>query len=142
MFERLLQAMGRRGLLDRFGTMEARLRLRPELDALVADWVGGLPAAEVLRRLGAAEVPSALVASVRDLFEDPQVKARENILTVESPLGGVLSMVGIVPRLSLTPGTVESAGPVEVGQHNEEIYCERLGLTRAELASLAARGIV
>jgi crotonobetainyl-CoA:carnitine CoA-transferase CaiB-like acyl-CoA transferase len=142
MFERLLRAMDRIDLLDRFRTMEARLRHRQELDALVGGWIGGLAAPEALRRLEGAEVPSALVASVRDLFEDPQVKARENILTVASPLGGLLSMAGVVPRLSLTPGGVDAAGPVEVGQHNEEIYCGRLGLSRAELASLETRGIV
>ena len=43
---------------------------------------------------------------------------------------------------SLTPGRIESPGPVEVGAHNEEIYCGRLGLTREDLAALARKGIV
>ena len=80
--------------------------------------------------------------SVKDLFEDQHVKARENIVPVKNPLGGLLSMVGIVPKLSLTPGAIESAGAPEVGQHNEEIYCGRLGLSREELAALRARGVV
>ncbi len=142
MFERLLRAMERADLLERYRTMPERLRLRDELDALVAAWVGGSTAREVMRRLDAAEVPNSLVYSVKDLFEDPHVKARENIVTVKSPLGGLLSMVGIVPKLHLTPGAIESAGPPEVGQHNEEIYCGRLGLSREELAALRARGVV
>ena len=142
MFERLLRAMERPDLLPRYHTMPERLRLRDELDALVAAWVGGSTAREVRRRLDAAEVPNSLVCSVRDLFEDPHVKARENIVTVQSPLGGLLSMVGIVPKLSLTPGAIESAGPPEVGQHNEEIYCGRLGLSQEELAALRARGVI
>ncbi len=76
------------------------------------------------------------------MYYPPHVKARENIVTVKSPLGGLLSMVGIVPKLHLTPGAIESAGPPEVGQHNEEIYCGRLGLSRDELAGLRARGVV
>jgi len=79
---------------------------------------------------------------VRDLFEDPQVKARENIVAVPSPLGGLLHMAGIVPKLSLTPGAIDSAGPREAGQHNEEVYGGRLGLSREELAGLRARGVV
>ncbi len=142
MFERLLQAMERSDLWPRYRTMADRLRRRGELDQVVGGWVGRFSAAEGMRRLDEAEVPNSLVASVRDLFGDPQIKARENIVAVPSPLGGLLHMVGIVPKLSLTPGSIESPGPVEVGQHNEEIYCGRLGLSREELAALRAQGVV
>ena len=142
MFERLAAAMGRPDLAREFPTMAARLERRRELDALVQHWVGEAPAPEVLARLDAAEVPCGPVASVRDLFQDPHVRARENILEIPSPLGGLLSMVGVVPRLTASPGRVDSAGPVEAGAHNEEIYCGRLGLSRDELRALAARGVV
>ena len=46
------------------------------------------------------------------------------------------------PRLTGSPGRVESTGPVAVGAHNEEVYCGRLGLSRDDLHALAARGIV
>jgi crotonobetainyl-CoA:carnitine CoA-transferase CaiB-like acyl-CoA transferase len=142
MFERLLGALARPELLDRYPTMAERLRRRDELDALVAGWVADLTAREALRQLDAAEVPCSLVSSVRDLFEDPQVKARDNIVAVASPFGGVVQMAGIVPKLSLTPGAIDAAGPPQAGQHNEEIYCGRLGLSREELARLRERGIV
>jgi crotonobetainyl-CoA:carnitine CoA-transferase CaiB-like acyl-CoA transferase len=142
MFDRLLQAMGRQDLAGRYRTMADRLAARTELDALVGGWVGGWPAEEVLRRLEAAEVPSSLVHSVSDLFRDPQVEARENIVTVANPLGGLLRIAGVVPKLSLTPGRVAQAGPMEVGQHNEEIYCGRLGLGCDDLAALSARGVI
>lgn len=45
-------------------------------------------------------------------------------------------------KLSATPGKVESAGPVELGAHNEEIYCGRLGLSRDDLRALQSRGII
>jgi formyl-CoA transferase len=51
-------------------------------------------------------------------------------------------MPGVVPRLTATPGQVRWAGPTTPGQHNEEIYCDRLGLSRAELEGLRERGIV
>src|SRR5260370_40086357 len=102
--------------------MAGRVRLRDELDTVGGGWVGGLAAREALRRLDAATVPCSLVYSGRDLFEDPQVKARENIVAVPSPLGGLLHMAGIGPQLSLTPGAVDSAGPRGGGAHHGEGY--------------------
>jgi crotonobetainyl-CoA:carnitine CoA-transferase CaiB-like acyl-CoA transferase len=143
MFARLAaKAMREPALVERYPSMTARLERRAEVDGAVARWVAGLTAADALARLDAAEVPSSRVASVRDIFEDAQVRARRNVEEITSPLGGVLHMAGIVPRLSVTPGEVRHPGPLEVGQHNEEIYCERLGLSRTELADLAARGVV
>ena len=59
-----------------------------------------------------------------------------------SPLGGLLAMVGVVPRLGASPGAIEHAGPVTVGADNEEIYCGRLGLSREDLRALAEKGVV
>ena len=142
MFGRLATAMGRPALATEFATMTTRLARREELDRIVQEWVGRADAADVLKTLDAAEVPSSLVASVRDLFEDPQIRARENIVDVPSPLGGMLRMAGIVPRLSRTPGAIEHAGPLAIGEHNEEIYCGRLGLSRDDLAALRDKGVV
>jgi crotonobetainyl-CoA:carnitine CoA-transferase CaiB-like acyl-CoA transferase len=143
MFERLaVKAMGQPALVSEFPTMAVRLARRDEVDAVVGRWVAALDATEALARLDAAEVPCSRVASVHDIFEDAQVHARGNILELPSPLGGLLHMVGVVPRLSVTPGEVRHAGPLDVGADNEEVYCGRLGLNRDELAALRARGIV
>jgi crotonobetainyl-CoA:carnitine CoA-transferase CaiB-like acyl-CoA transferase len=143
MFERLVRdAMGEPALLDEFRTMADRIARRDELDGRVGAWVSQADAREVVRRLDAAEVPAGLVNSVGDLFEDEQVRARDNLVEVTSPLGGLLAMVGVVPRLSATPGTIERPGPVEVGADNEAVYCGRLGLTREDLGALAARGVI
>src|SRR5437762_852705 len=122
MFARLLQALGRPELEGdpRMASVRARLAHREAVDELVAAWVAAREAAEALRALEAAEVPSSLVASVRDLFEDPQVRARENILRLVVPLVGALAMPGVVPRLTRTPGRVDRAGPTTLGEHNEE----------------------
>src|SRR2546429_167184 len=144
MFARLLQALGRPELEGdpRMASVRARLAHREAVDELVAAWVAAREAAEALRVLEAAEVPSSLVASVRDLFEDPQVRARENILRLVVPLVGALAMPGVVPRLTRTPGRVDRAGPTTLGEHNEEVYGGRLGLSQTELARLRARGVI
>jgi len=144
MFSRLLDAMKRRDLVTdaRLATTAARVAHRAEVDQLVSRWVAGRTASEALAALEAAEVPSSLVMSVRDLFEDPHVQAREAILTVASGLLGPVSMPGIVPKLLGTPGKARTTGPLRPGEHNEEIYGERLGLGRAELERLRTRGVI
>jgi crotonobetainyl-CoA:carnitine CoA-transferase CaiB-like acyl-CoA transferase len=144
MFARLLGALDRRDLEGdpRLATTPARLANRALVNDLVGGWVAGRDAHEALAVLDAAEVPASLVASVRDLFEDAQVRERGNILSVALPLLGTLTMPGVVPRLTATPGRVDHAGPVTPGEHNEEIYGGRLGISSAELARLRARGII
>ena len=144
MFARLLQAMERTDLAGdpRMTTTPARLAHRALVDELVAGWVAARDASDALAALETAEVPSSLVASVRDLFEDAHVQARENIVSLALPLVGRLAMPGVVPRLTLTPGRIDAAGPARPGEHNEEIYGGRLGLSREALARLAERGVI
>jgi succinyl-CoA---D-citramalate CoA-transferase len=79
---------------------------------------------------------------VRDLFEDAHVRARDNIVSAVLPLLGQIMMPGVVPRLTVTPGRIKSPGPSRPGEHNEEIYCGRLGLSSAELIRLSERGVI
>jgi len=134
--------MGAPELVERYPTMAVRLAHREDVDRAVARWVAALAADEALARLDAAEVPCSRVASVRDIFEDAQIRARGNVQTIASPLGGLLHMAGIVPRLTATPGVVRHAGRLAVGEDNEEVYCGRLGLSRRELDELKVRGVV
>lgn len=144
MFARLLKALDRADLAGdpRMATTRARLANRAEVDRLVSEWVGARTADAALSALAADEVPSSLVMSVRDLFADAQVQARGNILSLATPLVQALAMPGVVPRLSLTPGQVRTAGPAQPGEDNEEIYGGRLGLSTAELARLRERKII
>lgn len=143
MFERLvLGAMQQPDVLDAFPTKVERLEKRDDLDDRVAQWVRQLDAEAVLAQLHAAEVPCSLIHSVRDLFADPQIQSRDNIVQMPHPLGGLLHMAGVVPKLSRTPGSIDSPGPVAVGAHNEDIYCGRLGLSRDDLDALRAKGII
>ncbi len=54
---------------------------------------------------------------------------------------GTISMQGIVPKLSATPGEICWPGP-ELGEHNEQIYGGLLGLSNTEIANLRAEGVI
>src|SRR5450756_185598 len=105
MFSRLCAAMGRTDLADDpcFDSNAQRVAHRQETDAMVQEWVGSYPAKEVVEILESHEVPVTLLYSVADMFEDPQYRARENLITVEDPVDGEIVMSSVVPRLSLTP---------------------------------------
>ena len=81
------------------------------------------------------------VFSIQDIFEDPHYRARGNILEVEDPHIGSVKMQDVVPKLSLTPGKVASAGP-RLGQHNTEVYGSLLGRSEEELGRMKEEGVI
>jgi crotonobetainyl-CoA:carnitine CoA-transferase CaiB-like acyl-CoA transferase len=89
----------------RFATFDGRVRHREELDAIVADWVGARPMAEVLAAFEEQQAAIAPVYSMADLLADPHVAARDAIVTVDG-----VRMPSVVARLSRTPGEVRHAG--------------------------------
>lgn len=82
------------------------------------------------------------VSTVADLFENPQLKAREFFLEVEHPeLGSNIRYPGGPYRLSMTPWAIRRKAPM-VGEHNLEIFNGELGITPNELSALAAARVI
>jgi crotonobetainyl-CoA:carnitine CoA-transferase CaiB-like acyl-CoA transferase len=98
-------------------------------------------ASEILDRLLEAQVPVSKVNSIADVFADPHVAARENLVPVPDGKGGRVRMVGVLPRLSRTPGRIRHAG-LPLGADNEAVYGELLELGTEELRALRERGII
>jgi crotonobetainyl-CoA:carnitine CoA-transferase CaiB-like acyl-CoA transferase len=142
-FDRLASALGRPELSDdpRFATLALRVEHGAVLDELLAAWFAALPLAEAMRRLEAADVVAGPVYDIRRIVEDPQYRAREDIVTVDDPHVGPLRMQGVVPKLSRTPGRVVHSG-LDRGAHNAEIYGDLLGLTTEDLARLRADRVI
>lgn len=142
--KRVFEAVGRPELNDdpRFADNRARIAHIDEVDAIVGGWIGERPAADVLATFDAHECACVPVYDIAGIFADPHVQARETITTVADPELGPVRMQNVVPKFSRTPGKVRWPGPTDMGQHNREIYCGRLGLSEARLAELEAQGIV
>jgi crotonobetainyl-CoA:carnitine CoA-transferase CaiB-like acyl-CoA transferase len=123
----------------RFGTSASRLAHADELDALVAQWVAEHEHTEVVDRLLQARVPAAAVNDLGDLVEDPHVVARRSVVPIDDPeLGSVLTPAPF-PLLSATPGAIRRRAPA-LGEHNEEVGREWLGLDRDEARGLQEAG--
>jgi crotonobetainyl-CoA:carnitine CoA-transferase CaiB-like acyl-CoA transferase len=143
MWRRLAQAMESPALAEdpRYATVPARNAHRTEINALVADWVKGLPVAVVLERTRAQGAPCSKLLSIRDIFEDPQYAARENLIRHDDPRVGPLTLPASVPKMSRTPPTFRHAG-LALGHSNAEIYDRLLGLTPSAIADLARRNVI
>ena len=143
LFRKLAGLMQCREFLEdpRFSTRAGRVKAAEEIYEKIAAWVSRYTADDVVEMLSAAGVPAAPVMNVADLFGDPHIAERENLLSMDDEEFGAVKIVAPMPRMSATPGTVRSLGP-RLGQHNEEIFGSLLGLEAEAIESLAAKGVV
>jgi len=141
MFERLTNAMQRPDLWDAYSDQATRLASRDAVLAEVNAWTESLTRDEVMQRCIDADVPSGPINSIADIFADPHFAAREDMVTVHHPVAGDVVVPNVFPKLSATPGAVETLGPA-LGEHNASIYGERLGLSDAEMDELRDAGII
>jgi len=140
-FNHLCDAMERPDWLPKYAKSKDRLAdPTPIMDA-VTKWIGGQTWDEVKAKCDKAGVPVCKVMSMKDIFEDPQYAARNDILEVPCEEFGTIKMPGIFPVLTETPGEVKWAGP-KLGSYNEEIYKNILGMTDEDLAGLKERKII
>ncbi|OYQ25330.1 formyl-CoA transferase [Sandarakinorhabdus cyanobacteriorum] len=143
-FGRLCEAMGRPELASdpRYVNHVARGRHQEELDALIGEWTKTLTVEELEDKMVAAGVPAGRLYRPQDMLDDPHFQARDAIIGVPHPRWGEVKMQNVFPKLSATPGNVRRRAPESIGQDNDDVYGELLGLDAAALSDLKARGII
>ena len=109
------------------------------LDGLISDWSRGIDAADLELGLRQAEVPSSRVYTIADIYADPHYKIRNMLLEVPHPDLGHTTQIGVVPRLSATPGSVRYTGP-DIGSDTEEVLAS-LGYGPEQIAALKSAGV-
>jgi len=85
-------------------------------------------------------LPLTLVPNMEQVLELEQHEARGYFVRADHPTAGVLTYPGAPFKLSETPWKAGRA-PL-LGEHNEEVYCGRLGLAVQELARMKEEGVV
>ena len=143
MFNRLAVAMGQPELAaaDRYQTVQSRLQDEHTVNDIVQNWAGALTQAEVQTACNAGEVPCGAVMSIADIATDPQYAARKTLTDMMVEGVGMLPFPSPLPRLSETPGQLNSLGP-KLGSSNAAIYRELLGLSETDLAQLKNDGVI
>lgn len=138
-FIRLMQAIGRSDIgtdpacADNKGRVEHQARIDKAIDT----WTRTRTAAQVMATLEAVDVPVGLIYSIEDAVHDPHYQARGMFETVDTP-SGALDIPAILPKLELTPGRTEWAGP-EVGVDTDAVLGQ-LGVGADEIATLRSNG--
>ena len=96
---------------------------------------------EVVEELSAAAVPVAPVNQIDQLVENPQVKHREMIVTLEHPKAGTVKSPNFPVKFSKTPAEVTRPAPM-LGQHNAEILGDLLGYGKEKIDDLRSAGVI
>ena len=141
-FRRLMTLIGRDDLAHdpALADNAGRVARVAELDHAIGAWTATRSVDEVLAALDQASVPAGRIYTVADIAADPHYQARGMLDELRMDDGSRLTVPGIVPKLSATPGRHRRNAPT-LGQHTDPVLRE-LGLSTKQIAALKARGIV
>lgn len=140
LFKLFATKIGRDDLIATYDTIEKRISGRADINRIAAEWISQHTMAECQQLFG-DEVPNGAVYSVKEIFEDPQIKARGDLVTVDTDEFGPITMQGIYPRLSETPGEVRRV-ETKLGIDNQAVYGGQLEMTEEELSALKQQGVI
>ena len=142
-WERLCDALGQPALAaaERFATVSSRRDHQDELDAIISEWTATRGKVEAMEELQRNGVSAGAVYTAADAYADPHLQARDFWEAVDDPDAGRQIYPGRPMHLSETPLTTRRPTPT-LGQHNEYVFGDLLGLSEAELAELEASGII
>ncbi|HSV81165.1 MAG TPA: CaiB/BaiF CoA-transferase family protein [Ramlibacter sp.] len=122
----------------RFDANPKRSENRVELKRIILEAFSQLDAEQVIARLEEAQIANAHVNAVGDLWNHPQLKARDRFRTIASPAG---ELVALLPPGANNSFEYRMDAVPAVGQHSEAILRE-LGRGDDEIASMRAAGAV
>ena len=124
-----------------FADHSARWNNRRALDKAISAWTRTRSAPEITELLQARGVAAMPVMNIADQFADPHLNARETYVEVEHPRVGAEMVYGVPWRFSDTPGGVHNPAPL-LGQHNDYVLGQVLGIDESRLNRLAAEQVV
>ncbi|HEX3842263.1 MAG TPA: CaiB/BaiF CoA-transferase family protein [Acidimicrobiales bacterium] len=142
-FRRLCQAMDRPDLItdDRFSTLARRAARGDEINGIVEAWTSGLTASAVEATCIAHDVPVGIAYTAAEIFTDPHMVAREDLVPVEDPVIGTIRQQAPFPRFVGRPTPTPTGAP-RLGAHNDEVWTDLVGVTAEELEQLRDTGVV
>ncbi|MDR3265170.1 MAG: CoA transferase [Synergistaceae bacterium] len=142
LWQSLCDVMNRPDLKEdaRYRNVKDRVERHGEVRIVIDEWIASKKAEDVIRELSDAGIPCAPIYDIAQVVADPHIAgAREMFVEMEHPVAGRVKLTGSHVKLSETPPSLRTPSP-SLGQHNEEVYGEYLGLSAAEVAELKREG--
>lgn len=141
-FRKLVEVGNEAALADdpRFASNPQRVRNRDLLVLLLEPMMARKTRAKWIAALEAAGVPCGPINDMAEVFEDPQVLARQMRLDLPHPTAGQVSVPASALKMGQTPVEYRRPPPL-LGEHTHEVLRELTGLSDTELAGLHDRGI-
>ena len=141
-FKRFMHAIGRGDMANdpAIANNAGRFAHTEEIEKVIGDWCGSHDLAHVLQVLDQADVPSGSIYNIQDIVRDVHYQARDMIQTHKLGDGKDISLPGIVPKFSDTPGQTQWLGP-KLGEHTEEIL-QALGYSNEQQTQLRSTGVI
>ena len=142
-WQRFCAAIGQPALATdpRFLDNATRLANREALDTIISEWTSTRADYEVMRTLQAAGVAAMPSMRTDEIVTDPHLKAREFLQLLHHDLVGPITLMNVPWKMSASPGVPLRPGPM-LGEHNDAVLTEILGMTPEEIAALKAEQVV
>lgn len=126
---------------DRFRTAEGRLHYQDEIDGHLGEWTSRRSAQEIMQLLQSAGVPAGVVQRSSDLLQDPQLAHRRFFRYMDHPEMGNIPYTGHQFRIRGYESGPRFPAPL-LGEHNELVMREILGMTDQEISEVLAAGAI
>lgn len=123
-----------------FNTREARRINQQDLLSIIGNWVATQPKEHIYHTLQGLRTVAGYVATVEDLRNSAQLQFREFFQTIDHPVAGEAVYPGTPFAIDDRPW-IQNRAPL-LGEHNVEVYRNRLGYTTEELGRLRGLGIL
>jgi crotonobetainyl-CoA:carnitine CoA-transferase CaiB-like acyl-CoA transferase len=124
----------------RFADSGDRVRNRTALTEAIEGALSKGDVSHWVHTINEAGIPCGPVLDLAEVFSDPQVLAREMLVSLPHPEVGTFQTTGLPVKLSETPGAITRRPPLH-GEHNREILAE-LGLEDDEISHLLRAGVL
>ena len=141
-FRRLMELIGRPDLGNdpALAQNDGRVKDVERIDAAIGEWAARHSLDDALAALNEAKIPAGRIYDIADIAADPHYKAREMIIDATLPDGTPVQVPGIVPKLSETPGTIDSAA-ARLGEHTDEVL-DQIGIDSDTRAQWRSRRVI
>lgn len=125
----------------RFTDMPGRLENQDAIQEVIEATLADKTMAEAVELILSKGIPAGPIYDISQILQDPQVKAREMFTEMDHPTLGHITVNGCAVKLEDTKASVRTPAPA-LGQDNETIYGEMLGISSNALDDLRKKGVI